>query len=630
MKFKCLWSALFVVGTVSDPWCTPTQRYDVRKFPPRCLDCPGIFPNPVRLSSISTRVRNQRTTKFSPGLPHNQTCGCWRGGGNTVIDLSLNTSWVVSGLVFQTDHTRWLKRFNVSASNDNITFLDWGVFSPRNFTDASTVLFRYPIRATFFRLLIVEYVNHMINVTNGFPVRVNALVGDSEPFGCDCATLSTGECCPGGNMKVENDTCVVCMDPSDINTVMIDGCGRCKPGTSPVNLRCVPVTPVDATMNGLSVSKAVSNEDKWSVQIDVASGGSGLVLFLTAGESLPCATPFSSSACFASFPHDFIPVAWDLNLTETSGLVPIARITKAINPQYLQFDRGRHVLVMTEETIRSWAICSESRCTGHLGALFISSFDSTPRFLAGAIRQPLIFDITALSSMVYGFSRSLNPTAIEIHHFMDTNQYQLVFLAGVTYVQWDDNPDRVAVNGGFLALPPPAVWSFMRVFSGDKQFCVSPSIVRKHSALTAEFIKDTTWINIAYGFALKSTPEPGDSEQLTTISGFSNQPMRLMRLASEAKGLTTVYTTSRGFITDPRHALDLVVACNGMMDIQTMVDWLGSALGLMDQNVESFVNETCSRVHLGTVSKLYWLVPYRPIGTTRRERLDVNVMVDFV
>ena len=70
------------------PWCPSPQRYDVHQFPPRCLDCPKITLNPMRLSSIKSQIR-QRPAKFSPGLPHNQTCGCWRAG-NAVIDISLN------------------------------------------------------------------------------------------------------------------------------------------------------------------------------------------------------------------------------------------------------------------------------------------------------------------------------------------------------------------------------------------------------------------------------------------------------------------------------------------------------------------------------------------------------------
>ena len=170
----------------------------------------------------------------------------------------------------------------------------------------------------------------------------------------------------------------------------------------------------------------------------------------------------------------------------------------------------------------------------------------------------------------------------------------------------------------------------MRIFAGDKQYSVSAPvpIVKKHSTLSIGAVK--VWVEIKYGLELKSNPEPGDSEQLTTISAFSKQPIRLARLSSKAGGVTTVYTTSKGFIADPTHALDLVVACSGMMDTDAMVAWLGSALGLMDHQVGSFVDRSCARVRGGEVSKLYWLVPYRPIGTGRGVSMDVEVLADFV
>ena len=190
------------------PWCPPSQRYDVHQFPPRCLDCPKITPNQMRLSSISTRIiqPRQHAVKFSPGLPHNQTCGCWRAGNQTAIDVRLNASWVVSGLTFHVDHNRWLRRFSVAASDDSATFLDWGTYTQSNFSSSSAVFFRYPIRASVFRISIIEYVNHMINASDGFPLRINALVSDSGPFSCECATLDSGECCPLPNMRLQRSS----------------------------------------------------------------------------------------------------------------------------------------------------------------------------------------------------------------------------------------------------------------------------------------------------------------------------------------------------------------------------------------------------------------------------------------
>ncbi len=689
---------------VSSPWCPPSQRYDVHQFPPRCLECPGgkISVNPMRLSSIGTRLRSrQHAVKFSPGLPHNQTCGCWRAGNQSVmIDVSLNASRVVSGLAFHTTTTtanrnRWLRRFSVAAgdpppNNNNSSssplLLDWGTYTQSNASAAAAVFFRYPIRASLFRITVLEYVNHMINASDGFPLRINALVSDSEPFGCDCAALATGECCPLANMEVKNNTCVMCMDPTDIHTVVVDGCGRCKPGTRQLGstLRCVPVV-VPAATNTLEVS-AVRGDDEeegwWRFQVNFSSSALAIVYMMMGGGDHDglCDAPFitDSNECFFSLLQrkDFVPLVWDLNISDyfhkededgsrNSTRTPaIAQITRQINPQYIQFDRGRGVLelaIMTNESLiqatTTTTGCGEAgagnRCTGviFIGALFISP--SNKHFLVDMIMQRrLIFQLDqqppSLRSLVCSFParQPIPPAAtIEIHHLVDTNQYRLVFASfGHTFsngstVQWDDTPDRVAVGtDGILERQPPAEWFSMRVFTTvdhhQQQFLVRGPvpIVRKNALLSLQFARASTWIKIAYGLGLKPTREPsGDSEQLTTISAVSKQPIRLTRLVSFVRGIATVYTSPKGFISDPRRALDLVVACNGMMSVESMVAWLESGLELMDTQLRSFVERSCGWVRRGEVSKLYWLIPALPVSTGRRERVDdVRVEVDFV
>ena len=638
MRWAFLWLSLFHLDSISTsypaPRCSQSQRYDVHKFPPRCLDCPKTIPISMKLYSFGVKVR-QRAAKFSPGLPHNQTCGCWRARNQTDVALSLNSSRIVAGMSFQSTRNQWLKRFSVAASEDNVTFLEWGTYTQRNTTESAMVLFRYPIRATFFRLTVHEYVNHMVNETTGFPLSVNALVSDSEPFGCECASLPTGECCPSANMEVKNGVCVLCMDPLNINTVMVDGCGRCKPGTMPRGLQCVPMLPIQTQVPFLNVSSAVSSGDEWVTHVNTESGDHSLVLFLTPGGDVPCVPPSATSECFAALMRDFTPVLWDLNLTDSSGLLPVSKITREINPQYVQFDRGRGVVMtMDEETIRSWARCDGSQCTGNLVGLFVSLFDNTPRFTVRVVRQPLVFDLapSIIQSLVFGFSRGLSPVTIEIHHMLDSDQYVLWPLSlNASAVQWDDSVELVPVKkNGELTQPPPAAWFSMRIFAGDKQFSVSTPvpIVKKHSFLSSGTVKDTVKVDISYGLGLKTTPEPGDSEQLVTIRAFSKQPIRLARLSSVSAGVTTVYTSSKGFIVDSARALDLGVACNGMMTTNALIGWLGSALGLMDHRVESFVNQTCTRS--SGASKLYWLVPYRSMGTRRNEMVEIKVSADFL
>ena len=614
------------------PWCPSSQRYDVHQFPPRCLDCPKITLNPMRLSSISASV-HPKVAKFSPGLPHNQSCGCWRVGNQTV-DVQLNASWVVSGLTFHADRTRWLKRFTVAASQDGITFLDWGAYSHSNFTVSSAVLFRYPIRATVFRLTITEYVNHMVNVSTGFPLRINALVSNTEPFGCECTSLPTGECCPLANMKVNNGTCVPCMDPSDIHTVMVDGCGRCKPGTVPFgsSRRCVVPSRSSVARRSLEVLNLESNRDSWSVRVDLDSNVP-VIVFISPVELPQC----SMGLCLDKFSanKNFIPVLWDVDLNQfEKGLkVPTNR---SMNQQYLQFDRGRLVLVMSEQVIRSWASCSGFQCVGFLGSLFIDQFS-----VVDVVHRRLVFDLASplTNPFVCIFSRRLIPTTVELFHLFDINQYQLLFTSPELQntpasVQWDNNPVRTEVSAnGFMSLPPPTAWSSMRIFARDQQYYVAqpvPVVKLKAPLLKLQVANESTSVTMAYGLALASSPTPGDSEQLVTISAVSKQPLRLTKLTSVAGGLSTVYTTSKGFISDPKRALDLVVACNGMMEADLMVKWLENAIGLIESKTESFVQRACSRVLSGEVSKLYWLVPEIPTNAKRNDTVKVSVEAIFL
>jgi hypothetical protein len=621
------------------PRCAPTQRYDVHKFPPRCLECPRITLNPMKLYSISATVvrKQQSSIKFSPGLPHNQTCGCWRGGNQTTVDLTLNASWIVSGLSFKVDRRHWLRRFSVSASEDNTTYLEWGNYTQSNFSSA-VVLFRYPIRATFLRLTVFEYVNHMINTSTGFPLRVDALVSNSEPFGCECATLPTGECCPMANMEVKNGVCVMCMDPSSIHTVMVDGCGRCKPGTRQLgsSQRCVVNVPTTEQRIGLTVTDVnTSSEQEWTAQVEATTGDSALVLFLAEADSPPpCTPPLDTSACFAVLVRDFVPVLWEVNLpfSNNSSSTPlVSRIKREINPQYIQFDRGRMVLAMNESAVRSWARC-DHQCTGTLFGMFLSLGSSSinQQFGVRVITQPLVFQFFRPNAMVCGIARGGPVTMMmELHHELDRNRYLLwptPPAVGLS-IQWDEGV-RMESNG---TLVPPKKWASLRVFSGDRQILFAPaSVVRRASFDAVGASRSSVSVEIRYGLELSAFPLPGDSEQLVTISARSKQPLRLARLSSVTAGVTTVYTaSSKGFIiVDPARAIDLVVACNGGTD--ALVGWLGSALGLMGHyyHAEPFVKNMCALSK--KVSKLYWLVPYRPMGTRRSERNEVRVLVDLI
>ena len=657
------------------PQCPPSQRYDVHLFPPRCLDCPNIIRNPMHLFVINARVESSSplsaSISFNTGVPQNKSCGCWKPKNKraVVIDIGLNASWVVSGLSFYASQKQWLRRFSVSVSGDNRTFLDWGTYTHSNYSTSRTVLFQYPVRAKYFRLFVLDYVNHMINHTTGFPVHVNALVSNSEPFGCSCASLSTGECCPHPNMEVKNDTCMTCMDPTDIHTVVVGGCGRCKAGTIPLessSTRCVPVVQygsVSIIENNFRVfNKSLSMEsDTWMVYMDVESKHSTmLVFFLTTSDESPCIPPISASMCLKSFSREFKPILWDVDLNDTtsttSHLNPVARTSRGVNLQYLQFDRGRFVLVMNRETIRAWAQCdSSSFCIGNVGVLFInaleqqSSSSSSSLLLVDVIRHPLIFQLEPpiSNSVVLFYSRYPVLTSVEIHYIVDKNHYLLwssASLVNVTAIQWDDNPYQAAIEvDGKMTIPPPPLngWSTVIIFTQGQKYIATPPIpvVEKCRLLSMQVPKRSVQVRIVYGLALKSVPEAGDTEQLITISAVSKEPVRLTRLISYVHGSATVYTSPKGFITDTRRVLDLMVACNGMMSINSMVLWLESILGLMDSGMEPFVTQSCGWVNRGEVSRLYWLIPFQSsssssnnnfkVSSKRSDIIDLSIEAEF-
>ena len=274
---------LWWCGLAAALQCPPQQRYYVGQFPPRCIDCPAVVPNQMPLVRIEAVVRARAARKFSPGLPQNQTCGCWRAPANQTVGLELNASWIVAGLTFASSRGRWLREVAVEASDDNATFIPWGKYAFRNFTDASLALFAQPVRARFFRVTVLRYANHYVNSTAGFPFAAGALASQTQPFGCRCPQLASGECCPFVNMTVRNGTCVWCMDPLDIATVMVDGCGRCRAGTFEHQGRCVRRRLPNA-LNTLAVYDPRSDGLTWSARVNVTTdAGTTVSLFLSNG-----------------------------------------------------------------------------------------------------------------------------------------------------------------------------------------------------------------------------------------------------------------------------------------------------------------------------------------------------------
>ena len=423
-----------VTTSVTSPqqqYCLPSQRFDVRAFPPRCFDCPRVIPNRMLVMRIDTTLMLNNSTKrpvqkFSPGLPQNQTCGCWTAPANQTFDVVLNASWIVTGLVFSSKRARWLREFEVQASNDSKTFMPWGTFIMSNFTAASLALFSYPIHARYFRINVRKYANHYPNSSTGFPLTpVQALVSTDQPFSCACPMLSSGACCPFINMTVREDKCVWCMNPSDIGTRMIDGCGKCKPGTFEHAGKCYQhirsrQRPV---ANSISIGHPSSNGVHWRVDVNFTVDLQSVVqLFVTrkTDRMHPCMSDTVgwvgnsktvSSCCVRDYHNSgaYIPILWNFTppppADEGTPIASQCSIHSRLDPpnsakQFVQFDRGRdetqlnrYTLTFTKAEIRQWATCNEETlvCIGSIGALFATATSTPPfqSFLPQLHLQPL-------------------------------------------------------------------------------------------------------------------------------------------------------------------------------------------------------------------------------------------------
>ena len=622
---------VFLMTHTSTYYCPLTQRYDVGQFPPRCLDCPRVISNSVSLSQISTVLRTKRAPKFSPGLPQNQTCGCWRA--NQTVDVALNASWVVSGLIFNSNKGRWLREIGIQASADNVSFIDWGSYTATNFTDASLTIFSLPIRAQFFRLTILRYANHFINITTGFPLSVQALVSQTQPFDCGCPTLSTGACCPFQNMTIRNDTCIWCMDPTSIATVMVDGCGRCRQGTFEFQGRCIYNKAI-GPINNMVISNPTSDGVFWTTGLNVTqdTARTALILYLSnSSDSFihPCTVKNASATCLKPGLKIFQGVMYN---------PPIQRLEPPlVSTQYLQFDRGRYTLNMTQQTIRTWAACSSTMCTGSISALFVTPLSGS--FSAQHVFQPLKFNFGLPGFMsTVGGTQDTSLARMELHCFFgSTWALRIIGLqmrGDQIFVQWDTLQSESHTNQGeFTQInAPPAQWAILRVtdgLNGTVLVTQQPvKVVNHYSVTTTQY--NGIDVLMTYGLNFNPTPTPGDSEQIIFITAKSPQPIRLKRLSvtTPINGLSVTYTNSKGFIVDPTRVLDLTIACT-QMTFQALETWIQQAILILPQNmqvVEDFIKLSCFTSK--STAKAYWMVPSRPL-TPRNQALQMQVIAEF-
>jgi len=624
------------------PFCPLTQRYDVAQFPPRCMDCPKVIPNRIQLSKLHAVVRTGPAPKFSPGLPKNQTCGCWRAPANQTIHLALNASWIVSGLSFKSQRTRWLRQIRVHASGDNRTFMDWGTYTASNFSTASTTLFAYPIRAQFFRITVLRYANHYINETAGFPIVVSALGSQTQPFGCSCPQLSNGSCCPFPNMTIRNDTCEWCMDPKQLSTVMVNGCGKCKRGTYEYLGQCLHTRPPN-TNNAFRLSRPSTNGMFWTIDATLtADSSTAIVVYLSKQNGPhPCTLKNATAQCINAEPNTYMPIMSEAVNANNS-------VRRLNNPRiatpYIQFDRGRYVLNMTQPAIRSWAACNGQSCTGYAAALFITLFDNDPVLRTQCVWQALHFQfgIENFRLEVAG-QQDTSMAKIELHYFTTPSAW-FVRVVGVrlrgkgVYVRWDRSDWRLYDNVEEAELkridPPPDAWN--AVYISDY---INVTKLQAHGPIrtVTHDASIQTWdsgihVRITYGFDFKSTPSPGDSDQLALVTAKSQKPIRLKRLATTypGTGITTTYTNAKGFIIDPARVLDLRTAC--ARPANTLVAWVAQAIWILADSppaaLTGFINASCALLAENQVSNAYWLVPARA-PTPRTASYQMDVVAEF-
>ena len=603
--FKALSVVILFAPLMETAYCPDSKRYDISGFPPRCIDCPRITANRMPLEQITAVTRSKRAPKFSPGLPQNDTCGCWRG--NSTVEVMLNASWIVSGLTFDTTRQQWLRRISIQASDDNRTFLDWGNYTSQNHTAAAMIIFPYPVRARLFRIRVLQYVNHYLNATAGFPLTAGALVSHVQPFTCDCPQLSSGTCCPFINMTVRNDTCVWCTDPTLLSTVMVNGCGQCKKGFFEHQGQCV-LQRLAGVANNIEIHATRSNGVYWTVDFDLTlDSQTEAQMYLTG-----CGPTESNCTNITILQYSI-------------GYIP------SVSIQYLQFDRGRGGLNMTQQTIRAWATCQGAVCSGSLVVQFTRQGK-----VWQVLSQPLTFrfGVPTLLGLLAG-TRSTALAHIEIHYFADQRVWALRVL-GVQLIS-----DRILVNWGggwanatdargeYIHIPPPPPsWDSLRVTDGITSLQANPPLTAITHGETTRAEHSGIIVNILYGLGLAQQPSAGDSEQIVLITAQSPQPIRLKRLATTLGGISVIYTSSKGFILDPQRVLDLSIACAQRKE--ALQSWIAQAIGIlmdsMPDLVSRYIDQCCS--YSGSVSRAYWMVPTH--ATLRRDAsVPMQVAAEF-
>lgn len=607
------WSALCA-------FCPAGRRFDIQLFPPRCLNCSRIQTNQMQLQLIPAQVAVRKTAaKFSPGLPQNMSCGCWRAG-NQIVDIYLNASWIVSGLYFpRTSQVQWLKEFSVQASNDNRTFLSWGTYTPSNYTTAQTVLFGLPIRATTFRLNITQYVNHALSLNNtGFNISANAVVSKLQPFKCGCPVLPDGECCPYMNMSVTDGRCLFCKDPKDLNVVMDEECGVCRPGTVDRYNKCVPRSAVAALPPAtLDIGDIrISTSRVWAID---------LVLDLSA----PLLSIYLASLPDRTHPCQQDPLQRCLERMSEPQYTVLLRPSSPQHP-FLRFERGRWQLVLSSDDIRAWPTCSaDGVCNKSLGVVY-------GRGSAGVqvVERAVDFDLKIVPpplSVITAVPGILAPTAVEIHTYPHASflrmdgpglEYDIMFQCAYkdrwAFVSYFVEPMRmIQLPDGVLDDPLCTRFRIKGTFGNGRRvrFAVNrPSRVVRHGALTTTQYAPITG-NVSFGTHWRAIPGVGDSERVVTLIASSPLPMHLTRLTVTAGG--------EAHSTLPSHyVLNMTAACASP---DTARNWLQEQADVIMDTMGLLWNNTCGARR----DQIFWVVIPSDAARDRREVVSFGLAAEF-
>ena len=574
----------------------------------------------MQLSVVSTQIGLRKdAVKFSPGLPQNRTCGCWRTGNQTV-DVYLNSSVIVAGFLFAASSQRqWVKEFAVEASNDNLTYIPWGSYTQANHTDA--VLFALPIRASTFRIQIRRYVNHFLNNT-GFAMAVRALVSTQQPFSCGCPVLPDGTCCPYMNMTTKSGKCEWCKDPRELNVVMVDACGMCKNGTVSRYDKCVPVTRLSTPPPSLLDfgNVTISTARKWVIDVLTERQVLSIYLMHQQNQVHPCERD-PTPRCLA---------------TQVSGRV-ILLANSTILHSFLQSDNGRFVLAMAAEDIQSWTVCTAAgQCTGVIGAVyalgrgFVRVVERLVHFNLNIVPPPFnvvvnippvaVPSVAELHTYPHAcFLRMDAPAWMQSVMFQCANEDAWVYVNQFNDPMWMIQIPDAAMHDPYCTRFRIKGWPSSGrsvVFAVDR-----PSKTIRHDILIQQSYAPIQ-ANASFGLAWRPLPSVGDSERIVSIMAASPVGMGFRGLTVAKADGSMIKSTDL-----PSYALNMSDVCVRGGYEQARRWLLSNADIVSERNMDTLFNRTCAAA--GTQQAVLWLVIPALPTQNRRHVAPFSLSVKF-